>query len=127
MIAHDQLLADKFTPMSAYGSSVYLAANAGGFYVRGCPEPEALASLIVTACNAYGQMTADLEAERARSALLAASLKQANAESAQLSEALDRIAKLYEQYPDANAADHANSLYDARCIARTALTAVGVL
>ena len=44
--------ANKFTPMSADGSLVFLAGNCGGFDVRNCPEPEALAGFIVESCNA---------------------------------------------------------------------------
>lgn len=67
---------------------------------------------------ARDQLLAALEAERARSALLSASLKQAEAEVAALAQALKRIID----------ADDAQELDDADIDAgRAALTAVGVL
>lgn len=38
-------------PLTARGTCVYLAGNAGGFDLRDCPHPEALAALIVNAVN----------------------------------------------------------------------------
>lgn len=38
-------------PLSRRGTCVYLAGGAGGFDLRDCPHPEALAALIVNAVN----------------------------------------------------------------------------
>ncbi|MCY0910896.1 hypothetical protein [Massilia antarctica] len=68
------------------------------------------------------QLADDLEAERARSALLAASLKQADAQIAQLTLALREIIAINRPHlkPGVGAKRASN-------IAREALTAVGVL
>ena len=48
------------TPMQHFGTTVRLHGG-GGFDVRGCPEPEALAETIVRACNAHDQLVTALQ------------------------------------------------------------------
>ena len=48
----------KHTPMTQNGTTVRFAG--GGFDVRNCPDPEALAATIVRAVNSHGALVAAL-------------------------------------------------------------------
>jgi hypothetical protein len=52
-------------PMTVRGTAIYLANNSGGFDLRGCPNPEALAQFIVRACNAHDYLVKALQSAKA--------------------------------------------------------------